>query len=868
MNYSCSTQRRKNAIRSHPNKNGIDYLEVLDDETAPAVERQTTLYLHFLKPLAEGSLSAQNILIKGGERIQNLRVTAILPMNLASPPGDDNVLRIKVSEAGDFSTYTLYLVQDNQSSDKLEPPTGYDLLLSKVDFSFKVACFNDFDCQPAPSSIKDQPAPPQINYLAKDYASFKQLMLDRMTLLMPGWTDRNPADLGVMLVELLAYTADYLSYRQDAITTEAYLGTARKRISVRRHARLVDYWMHDGCNARAWVQFKLGPDTGNVLLKKGEGEQSTKLLTKTTGLPTAFRLDSPEFAKALKAGVKVFELMHDVKLYEQHNEIHFYTWGEEDCCLPKGATHATLLNNNPEKPLQLKAGDLLLLAEVMGPETGIPQDADTTRRHVVRLTEVRKLVDTDIGYYGGLPANQNDDSIAEDQTISIMTISWDVADALPFSLCISRGGKTNISVAMGNIALVDHGITIRDHQESSLLPHMVSPPRLQKVSSTSIPTRYYPKLVQSPLTYAAPLLLMIANNESGSTEQKLKPQNQPAADLMRWSVRDALPSIHLWESNDEAVQWHPKRDLLIDSAASDQHFVVEVESDGTSYLRFGNDKNGFRPNVETTFKAQYRLGNGKAGNIGANTIAHLVTNDANVLATLPAENSSVSNPLPALGGKEKESIEEVKLYAPQAFRTQERAVTPADYEAFAKQCKPDIQRASANYRWTGSWKTAFITVDRFGGLAVDNTYETELQQCLEQYRLAGFDLQVEPPIYVSLEISMEVCVDRAFFAHNVRQVLLEVFSNRILPDGRRGVFHPDNFSFGQPVYLSRLYHAAQSVQGVNSVEITQFQRQEIPGSNGLETGRLDFGRREIARLDNDPNFPTHGLFNLTMKGGR
>ena len=55
------------------------------------------------------------------------------------------------------------------------------------------------------------------------------------------------------LVELLAYSADQLSYYQDAVATEAYLGTARRRASVRRHARLVDYAMHDGANARAWV---------------------------------------------------------------------------------------------------------------------------------------------------------------------------------------------------------------------------------------------------------------------------------------------------------------------------------------------------------------------------------------------------------------------------------------------------------------------------------------------------------------------------------------------------------------------------------------------------------------------------------------
>ena len=85
-------------------------------------------------------------------------------------------------------------------------------------------------------------------------------MLDRLNLLAPGWSERSAADVGVALVELLAYAADNLSYRQDAIANEAYLATAHKRVSVRRHARLVDYALHDGCNARAWVHVKVAAD--------------------------------------------------------------------------------------------------------------------------------------------------------------------------------------------------------------------------------------------------------------------------------------------------------------------------------------------------------------------------------------------------------------------------------------------------------------------------------------------------------------------------------------------------------------------------------------------------------------------------------
>ena len=67
---------------------------------------------------------------------------------------------------------------------------------------------------------------------------------------MPDWTERHVPDLGVALVEVLAYTGDYLSYYQDAVATEAYLQTARNRVSVRRHARLTGYRLHEGCHAR------------------------------------------------------------------------------------------------------------------------------------------------------------------------------------------------------------------------------------------------------------------------------------------------------------------------------------------------------------------------------------------------------------------------------------------------------------------------------------------------------------------------------------------------------------------------------------------------------------------------------------------
>ncbi len=298
---------------------------------------------------------------------------------------------------------------------------------------------------------------------------------------------------------------------------------------------------------------------------------------------------------------------------------------------------------------------------------------------------------------------------------------------------------------------------------------------------------------------------------------------------------------------------------MLNSDANSREFVAELEGDGIAWLRFGDDHFGKRPNQGTPFWAVYRVGNGKAGNVGADSIFHVVTAQEAI--------RTVRNPLPATGGVDPESIESVRRAAPYAYRRQERAVTAADYAEVAAR-HPDVQRAAATFRWTGSWTTVFLTVDRTGGRPVDAAFEQNLRGHMERLRMAGYDLEVDAPIYVPLEIEMEVCVRRDYFRSQVRAALLRVFGSGSLPDGRLGVFHPDNFTFGQTVYLSHLYMAAETIAGVDWVKVTTFQRQDNPASSGLEAGKLDMGRLEIARLDNDPNFAKHGVLRLTMKGGK
>jgi hypothetical protein len=170
----------------------------------------------------------------------------------------DDCAVLTLDRWGDASTYTLRLIQERDGAHGR--PEGVLPRYDSVELNFKVGCYNDLDCKTFDVCEEPVRSEPNLDYLAKDYASFRRLMLDRLSLVMPAWTERNPADLGITLVELMAYVGDYLSYYQDAVATEAYLHTARQRISVRRHARLVDYMMHEGCNARAWLFVQTSDD--------------------------------------------------------------------------------------------------------------------------------------------------------------------------------------------------------------------------------------------------------------------------------------------------------------------------------------------------------------------------------------------------------------------------------------------------------------------------------------------------------------------------------------------------------------------------------------------------------------------------------
>jgi hypothetical protein len=895
----CRIENRRKDVRASPLA-GLDFVEVMN-------EAQTSLQAFFLGK-APPNISAANIVVTGGSPVV---ITSMLMHRMADPTLDD-WMELTVDRPGDFSTYRLALkALDDEGRPTHKPLSGMDPRYDSVEFSFKASCPSDLDCQMQPVCPPSTPRSPDINYLAKDYGSFRQMLLDRLAVTMPNWQEAHIPDIGIMLVELLAYVGDQLSYYQDAVATEAYLGTARQRISLRRHVRLVDYTLHEGCNSRAWVAINA---VSNTPLPAGAFWFCTAL----PGVAGGGVLQPADITPAAAAAIVPFEpLLPDptqpLPLRVAHNTIQFYAWGDCACCLPIGTTRATLLdhwvtppggNAQPQRALNLNPGDVLIFEEVIGPGTGNPADADPRHRQAVRLTVVRPFVDP---LYdrdaGGRP---------------VVEIEWCSNDALAFPLCVSAvmpapdcSCREGISVARGNVLLVDQGLsttevlgTVPVQQSAETCPTPCCPP-----SVTVTPGPFRPVISGSPLTHAQPL-----------------PPCGCASALISQDPRQAAPWITLTgalQTSEGTVTstWTATPDLL-ESGPTDRNFVVETDNAGVAHLRFGDAEDGMQPAAGTSFQAKYRVGNGPGGNVGAEAIVHLVFNSLQE----GFSGTTVRNPLPAVGGTAPETLANVRALAPHTFRDViERAIAGDDYATLAAdnarrraertrlmraaavvapmpllppfpadprageeeepgEAQPlpadlcripfrGLQAARAALRWTGSWYEADVVADPLGGVPADSELCAEIAAYLEPYRRIGHDVAVSPASYVPLDIGLDICVAPNWLRGQVEAAIRGVLGAGWRADGAPALFNPANLSFGQGVYTSPIIAAAQAVRGVVDVVLTRLAR-FIPGSAppGLrpdqapEAGVLQLGRFEIPVLN--PNVPGQGRLTLILRGGR
>ncbi|MFL4470103.1 hypothetical protein ACERZ8_09570 [Tateyamaria armeniaca] len=754
-------------------------------------------------------------------------------------------LQVEVREPGGFTDYRLRI--DDERID-----TGFN----DVSFSFKVGCDDDLDCaEPVDPCRPPLPEDVDVDYLARDFVSLRNALLDFTAQRYPNWQTPLEADVAMVPLEIIAALGDELSYLQDRYNREAYLETATERRTLRRKARLVDYEIHDGRQATTALELTIA-DTMPATIQVPAGAAVWALAEGQDPIPF-------ELGRGLRDAID--NLVFGVDTRWNPGQITPYALDDNDACLVPGATEL-LVRNDPAGP-ENPGGIVFLeadLPEWVGRQIllrDLAADVTETERLVLVTVEEVELT--------------SDPLFALD----LARIRWRADTAPRFHIPLD-----DLEIS-GNVVPATSGETrrqsfrlgpLQDGDPNDLLPAVER---------------------EGPLYSDADPSLVVSSHETDGDAARppIYLLSLPGTETdglafidMLDDLRATQPEIHLTEDGQPFQPWDFQRALLL-CDSDDQVFTLEdgswrrivayqsgaeqiVHRDyatGAGYtIRFGDGEFGRLPARDAVFHVDYRLGSGTRANLPAGAVNALsIPNQTPPhVGSLVGAVESVRNPFPVRNGLDPESATEIKLLAPDAFKAETFfAVRPEDYGAQAARLD-SVQQAQGAFRWTGSWLSATTAVDPAGAGLLTDTVRQEVQTLLDARRQAGREVIVVPPRYVNLDLIITVCLARNAFAGQVEPRIHTALFGDVL-GMTTGFFSPDQFTFGTPLSRPALEAAIGGVSGVEAVVDVQVRIHGVTDFAPFTDFSLDVADDELIRLENSRQFPERGSLQLSMVGG-
>jgi hypothetical protein len=268
------------------------------------------------------------------------------------------------------------------------------------------------------------------------------------------------------------------------------------------------------------------------------------------------------------------------------------------------------------------------------------------------------------------------------------------------------------------------------------------------------------------------------------------------------------------------VEWKDVHNFF-QSRKDSRHFILDIY-DGE--VTFGDGINGRIPAVGKEIKLGIcYAGGGNKGNMPTNSINNLET-------AYPFINR-VSNPYPASGGCDMETIEAAKMRAPWELKHRERAVTAEDFEQLAYKATGEVARANCSTREEGIVQLILIPAGEEDRLVPSPTLCESVRKYLDQRRLITTKLEVAGPEYIEFSIQTEVVllqnmVDKL---HQIKNNIVNQLKTFFHP--LRGGLYEKGWPMGRTVHLSELYYVIENVSGVDYV--TSLVLNHIPGKERI-----------------------------------
>ncbi len=665
---------------------------------------------------------------------------------------------------------------------------------------------------PLPPPAVDMPSPlepsPVVDYRARDARSLLAVMMDRARTVLPTWTERGPADMTTMMMEVLASRLDHTAYRQEAAVAEGYIGTALARRSVEDHARLVDYAADPGLSATAMVRFDIDTEGQDALGLTPRFQAGGRLV-----IPADMLVGNPDAFDVSLIFATEDPLAFDPDLAELALE--------ED--IAAGATSMVLAGDTPE----IEIGRWLVIVPD-DPEAPGQPDPDGLR-HVVRVTLVELGTDT-------------------------TRIFWD-----PRRPARQRYDQTSTRV-LGNVVPAHHGVPLTPVSASGAAP-------------------------DDPLGPWRELMRLTVDNALGDVQEVALPLSPISVQSCGWPLPDegARPGRPQVAVSVDGSPWTQVDDLSL-AGPSDRVFALRPGHQGGASVRFGDGDNGAAlPRRSVTVELSLRIGLGRLGNVGTDALTRLVAFGAggDIGEILPDQTDrddlirrhlTIGNPLPALGGRDAETLDHIRYTAPKSVRDRLSAVAVADYERLLTDL-PEVAAARATVVDAGIRRVVRVTLllkdeDTLGGEAADPLAEAErlrrwaaARHHLETIRLMGFDVELLPPVFTPLDLDLIVDAEPWVQSETVRVRVGQALG------GDGGLFDPDRSGLGGDVHVDAIHRAVLGVDGVAAVRVRRMRRLVPHAVDFAEAGTLPIAGDEVAVLKRPYGPGEDGLATVTVCGG-
>jgi predicted phage baseplate assembly protein len=279
------------------------------------------------------------------------------------------------------------------------------------------------------------------------------------------------------------------------------------------------------------------------------------------------------------------------------------------------------------------------------------------------------------------------------------------------------------------------------------------------------------------------------------------------------------------------VRWHEVPDFY-GSGPRDRHYVLD-HSAGT--VSFGDGVNGLvpPPGVGNLRLARYRTGGGSAGNCAVGTIAQLKT-------TIPYVDKA-TNPEPARGGADVETIASLCERGPRGIRHRDRAVTIEDYEDLAMLASPEVARAKCvplhdlstdpdvkEKPFPGVVSVIIVPRSTDAKPRASRVLLERVEDYLDARRLPVVDLKIVRPDYVKVDVKAEIVLTSIDRASEIQPSIVAALRRFLHP--LTGGLDAAGWDFGRKPHESDLLLRISKIPGIDHVRSLTVT--EIPDRKG------------------------------------